>query len=96
MISDFHSKPSTVNSQLSTKMIYRFTIISDEVDGFMREIQIDADAKFLELHKLILEACGYEDNQMTSFTDGRRDRKSRSKKWIPMPTKTATSWLKLN
>ena len=68
MISDFHSKPSTVNSQLSTKMIYRFTIISDEVDGFMREIQIDADAKFLELHKLILEACGYEDNQMTSFT----------------------------
>jgi hypothetical protein len=49
-------------------MIYRFTIISDEVDGFMREIQLDADAKFLELHKLILEACGYEDNQLTSFT----------------------------
>ena len=48
-------------------MIYRFTMISDEVDGFMREFQIDADAKFLELHKLILEACGYEDNQMTSF-----------------------------
>lgn len=49
-------------------MIYRFTIISDEVDGFMREIKIDADAKFLELHRLILESCGYEDNQMTSFT----------------------------
>ncbi len=49
-------------------MIYRFIIISDEVDGFMREIQIDADAKFLELHKLILESCGYEDNQLTSFT----------------------------
>ena len=49
-------------------MIYRFILISDEVDGFMREIQIDADAKFLELHKLILESCGYEDNQLTSFT----------------------------
>lgn len=49
-------------------MIYRFTVISDEVDGFMREIQIDADAKFLELHKLILKACDYEDNQLTSFT----------------------------
>lgn len=49
-------------------MIYRFTIISDEVEGFMREIQIDADAKFLDLHKLILESCGYEDNQLTSFT----------------------------
>lgn len=49
-------------------MVYRFTIISDEADGFMREIKIDADAKFLELHKLILEACGYKDDQMTSFT----------------------------
>lgn len=49
-------------------MIYRFTIISDEVDGFMREIQIDADAKFIELHQLILEACGYSDNQLTFFT----------------------------
>jgi len=49
-------------------MVYRFTIISDEADGFMREIQIDADAKFLELHQLILKACNYEDNQMTSFT----------------------------
>lgn len=34
----------------------------------MREIQIDADAKFLELHQLILKACGYKDNQPTSFT----------------------------
>lgn len=49
-------------------MVYRFTIISDEADGFMREIKLDADAKFLELHQLILEACGYEDNQLTSFT----------------------------
>ena len=49
-------------------MIYRFILISDEADGFMREIQIDADAKFLELHQLILSACGYEDNQLTSFT----------------------------
>ena len=36
-------------------MIYKFTIISDEVDDFMREIKIDADAKFLDLHKLILQ-----------------------------------------
>lgn len=33
----------------------------------MREIKIDADAKFLELHKLILSSCGYKDDQMTSF-----------------------------
>lgn len=49
-------------------MIYRFTIISDEVDDFMREIKIDADATFYDLHKLILEACGYKDDQLTSFT----------------------------
>lgn len=34
----------------------------------MREIQIDSDAKFLELNNLILESCGYESSQMTSFT----------------------------
>lgn len=49
-------------------MIYRFTIISDESDDFVREIKIDSDATFLELHKLILESCGYKDDQMTSFT----------------------------
>ena len=48
-------------------MIYKFTIISDEVENFMREIQIDSHATFLELHKLILESCGYKDDQLTSF-----------------------------
>ena len=42
-------------------MIYRFILISDEVDDFMREIQIDADATFLDFHKAIQETCGYKD-----------------------------------
>lgn len=49
-------------------MVYKFTIISDEVEDFMREITIDADAKFVELHKLIIDSCGYSDDQLTSFT----------------------------
>lgn len=49
-------------------MIYRFTIISDEVDNFVREIKIDSDATFLDLHKLIIDSCGYSDDQLTSFT----------------------------
>lgn len=49
-------------------MIYRFTIISDEVENFMREIKIDSNATFLDLHGLIIESCGYKDDQMTSFT----------------------------
>jgi len=49
-------------------MLYKFTIISDEVEDFMREITIDADAKFVELHKLIIDSCGYSDDQLTSFT----------------------------
>ena len=48
-------------------MIYRFTIISDEVDDFIREIQIDPDATFFDFHKAILKSVGYKDNQMTSF-----------------------------
>lgn len=49
-------------------MLYRFILISDEVEDFMREIQIDADATFLDFHKAILKTCGYPDDQMTSFT----------------------------
>lgn len=48
-------------------MVYRFTIISDEVDNFRREIQIDSEATFLDFHRAILESVGYADDQMTSF-----------------------------
>ena len=42
-----------------TTMIYRFTIISDEVDDFVREIQIDPEATFFDLHEAILKAANY-------------------------------------
>lgn len=48
-------------------MVYRFTIISDEVDNFRREIQIDSDATFLDLHNAILKSANYPNDQMTSF-----------------------------
>ena len=48
-------------------MVYRFTIISDETDDFLREIKIDSEATFHELHETILKSCGYTDDQMTSF-----------------------------
>ena len=48
-------------------MVYRFTIISDEVDNFVREIKIDSEATFFDLHEAILKATDYKDDQMTSF-----------------------------
>ncbi len=48
-------------------MIYRFTIVSDEADDFVREIKIDSDATFFDFHQAILASCGYHDDQMTSF-----------------------------
>ncbi len=48
-------------------MVYRFLILSDEVDDFKREIKIDAEATFLELHDAILESVGYTKDQMCSF-----------------------------
>ena len=48
-------------------MVYRFTIISDESEDFRREIKIDSEATFYELHETILKSCGYTDDQMTSF-----------------------------
>lgn len=48
-------------------MIYKFTIISDEVDTFVRVISIDSEATFFDFHTAILESVKYEKNQMTSF-----------------------------
>jgi predicted metalloprotease with PDZ domain len=49
-------------------MTYCFILISDEVDDFMREIQIDPEATFLDFHKAILTSCGYTDDQLTQFS----------------------------
>lgn len=48
-------------------MIYKFILLSDEVDNFMREIQIDSEATFMELHDAILDSVGYAKDQITSF-----------------------------
>ena len=48
-------------------MVFRFTIISDEADDFIREIQIDSEATFFDFHQAILKAAKYTDDQMTSF-----------------------------
>lgn len=48
-------------------MVYRFTIISNEVEDFIREIKIDAEATFYDLHQAILFSCHYADNVPTSF-----------------------------
>ena len=48
-------------------MIYKFTIISDEADDFVREIQIDPEATFLDFHNAIIQSVGYTNDQITSF-----------------------------
>jgi hypothetical protein len=48
-------------------MNYKFVILSDEIDDFRRDILIDSDATFFELHEAILESVGYTKDQMTSF-----------------------------
>jgi hypothetical protein len=48
-------------------MIYRFVLLSDEEDYFLREINIDADATFLHLHEAIAASVNYDKNQMASF-----------------------------
>ena len=48
-------------------MIYNFRIVSDEVDNFKREIQIDADATFLDFRNAICDSVGYDKSQLSSF-----------------------------
>ena len=48
-------------------MIFNFRIVSDEADNFKREIQIDADATFLDLRNAICDSVGYDKGQFSSF-----------------------------
>lgn len=48
-------------------MVYKFTILSDEVDDFVRVIKIDAEATFFNLHEAILNSVNYTKDQITSF-----------------------------
>lgn len=48
-------------------MIFKFLILSDEVDNFKREIKIDGDATFLELYNAIIASTGFSKKEMASF-----------------------------
>jgi hypothetical protein len=48
-------------------MIYKFTMVSDEVDDFVRVIQLDPDATFYDFHLAILKSVGYPDDEPTAF-----------------------------
>ncbi|MDF9831003.1 hypothetical protein [Parabacteroides sp. PF5-6] len=48
-------------------MVFRFLILSDEVDDFKREIKIDAEATFLDLHNTLLDSVNYTKDELTSF-----------------------------
>ena len=48
-------------------MIFKFTILSDEVEDFVRIIEIDSESSFLDFQNAILDAVDFEKNQMTSF-----------------------------
>lgn len=48
-------------------MVYRFKIVSDEVENFCREIEIDSEASFLALRNAILDSVNYTKDEMDSF-----------------------------
>ena len=48
-------------------MIFRFLIVSDEVDDFQREIIIDSEASFLDFSNAIIDSVGFEKDQISSF-----------------------------
>lgn len=48
-------------------MVYRFKLVSDEVDNFNREIEIDSEATFLQLRNAILDSVGYSKDELDSF-----------------------------
>ncbi|MDE6537684.1 MAG: hypothetical protein K2M13_06580 [Muribaculaceae bacterium] len=48
-------------------MVYRFKLVSDEVNNFSREIEIDSENTFLQFRNAILESVDYTKDELDSF-----------------------------
>ncbi len=59
--------PKHIRTFLIYYMIYRINFMSEEADNFKLTLEASSEATFLDLHKAILSAVGYPDDQMTSF-----------------------------
>ncbi len=48
-------------------MTIRFRLISEEDDNFLRDVEIDSNSNFIELHNFLQETLNFEKGQMASF-----------------------------
>lgn len=48
-------------------MVYRFLLLSDEVENFERVIEINSDATFADFQAVILRSVGFNDSDLTTF-----------------------------
>ena len=53
--------------RLTSVMVFRFKLVSDEVNSFSREIEIDSDSTFLALRNAILESVDFSKDELDSF-----------------------------
>lgn len=49
------------------EMVYRFKLVSDEVNNFAREIEIDSENTFLQLRNAVLESVDFSKDELDSF-----------------------------
>lgn len=48
-------------------MIYKFKIVSDEVNNFLREIEIDSEDDFMSLRTAIFDSVNFSKDELSSF-----------------------------
>jgi hypothetical protein len=48
-------------------MIFKFRLLSSEMDDFVRDFEISSSQTFYDLHKAIQENCKYDPSQIASF-----------------------------
>lgn len=58
-------------------MVFRFRMLSDENDNFVRDYEVMYDTTLLDFHRMILESLEYEDCMASFFTADERWEKLR-------------------
>ena len=59
---------NVINISCAMSMIFRFRMLSDENDNFVRDYEVPYDMTLLDFHRFLLESLEYEECMTSFFT----------------------------
>ena len=83
---------NVINIFCAMSMIFRFRMLSDENDNFVRDYEVPYDMTLLDFHRFLLESLEYEECMTSFFTADERWEKPGSWTWAKIRLGRRARW----